>query len=77
MGDRPCSEADQPEDRLLTKEQAAEMFQVSTRTVESWMAAQRIPYFKIGRVVRFRWKDVMDHLTKTSYVARKKANRVG
>lgn len=48
-----------PPDHLLTKPQIASRLQVSTRTIDSWMALGYIPFFRIGRCVRFRWDDVL------------------
>jgi len=49
---------------LLKKPQVADYFGVTTRTVEVWMAAGHIPYFKIGRNVRFRIADILEQLRK-------------
>lgn len=46
-------------DRLLTKEDVAGLFQVTTRAVDNWMKEGVLPYFKIGRrTVRFNMADV-------------------
>ncbi len=37
----------------ITKQQVAEQFGVSVRTVEEWMASGRIAYLKMGRLVKF------------------------
>jgi excisionase family DNA binding protein len=49
-------------DEILEKPQTAERLKVSTRTLDEWMRAGRVPYFKIGKSVRFRWPDVLAHL---------------
>ena len=51
-----------PVDYLLTKPQIAGRLQVSTRTIDAWMALGHIPFFRIGRCVRFRWDDVLARL---------------
>jgi hypothetical protein len=38
---------------LVTKQELAVMYSVSTRTIENWMAIRIIPFFKVGRTVRF------------------------
>ena len=38
---------------LLTPEQVADMLQVKLSTVYSWTHQRMIPYFKVGRLVRF------------------------
>jgi excisionase family DNA binding protein len=49
---------------LLTKRQAAERFQVSTRTLDRWRAAGLLPAFKVGGTVRFRPADLERFLKK-------------
>ena len=49
-------------DRILTKKQLAEVFQVSQRTVDSWMKRGYLPYWKIGWNIRFRLGDVLQTL---------------
>lgn len=56
----PAPSNDKPaEDRILKKKQVAELFQVSTRTVDSWMVLGYLPHWKIGRNVRFRMSDIL------------------
>ncbi len=50
-------------DRLLDKHGLAERLSVSTRTVDCYMRAGRLPFLKIGKTVRFRWADVMEKLS--------------
>jgi excisionase family DNA binding protein len=42
----------------LTKEELARHMRVGLRTVDNWIASRRVPYIKIGRLVRFRLSDV-------------------
>ena len=49
-------------DELLEKSQVAARLRVSRRTIDTWMQQRRIPYFKIGKTVRFRWGDILRHL---------------
>jgi excisionase family DNA binding protein len=37
----------------LTKKELAEFFSVRPRTIENWMKAGRVPFWKIGKTVRF------------------------
>jgi excisionase family DNA binding protein len=55
-------------DEILEKPQTAERLKVSTRTLDEWMRAGRVPYFKIGKTVRFRWPDVLAHLQHNNRV---------
>lgn len=55
-------------DEILEKPQTAERLKVSTRTLDEWMRAGRVPYLKIGKSVRFRWSDVLAHLQHNNRV---------
>jgi len=46
----------------LTKQDVARLLQVSVRTVENFMSRGLLPFFRIGRTVRFRLKDIEAHL---------------
>ncbi len=43
---------------LLTAAQVAERLGVSTATVVDWAGADKIPGFRVGRLLRFRWSEV-------------------
>jgi excisionase family DNA binding protein len=43
---------------ILTSEEAAEFLGVSLRTIRYWVATRRIPYFHVGRFVRFKPADL-------------------
>lgn len=45
-----------------TKADVAAFFKVGLRTVENWMQRGRIPYVRIGKVVRFNLGDVAKHV---------------
>ena len=49
-------------DEILNKPETAERLKISTRTLDQWMRSKRVPFLKIGKTVRFRWKDVLDYL---------------
>jgi excisionase family DNA binding protein len=51
--------------RLLTKAESAHYCHVQTRTIDNWMKRGLIPYYKIGKAVRFRLEDIQAHLDKT------------
>ena len=51
-----------PGERLITKRELAAKIHRSVRTVDDWIRRKRIPYFKIGRSVLFRWSVVLQHL---------------
>jgi excisionase family DNA binding protein len=47
-----------PEPEWLTKQQLAARYQVTQTTVDNWRARHGLPWFAVGRVVRFRLRDV-------------------
>lgn len=49
-------------DEVLEKPEIAKRLKISTRTLDQWMRAGRVPFLKIGKTVRFRWADVLAHL---------------
>jgi len=57
------------DERLLKKKEFAERSQVSERTVERWVAENRVPYIRLPQrgsrtEVRFLWSQVMKYLEK-------------
>ena len=49
---------------LLTKQQLAKHYHCSMRTIDNWMMEGITPYYKIGRIVRFRLDEVEMALEK-------------
>jgi excisionase family DNA binding protein len=49
-------------DGLLNKRALAAKLDISKRTVDAWMKNKRLPYVKIGKTVRFVWRDVLEKL---------------
>lgn len=47
-------------DVYLTKEEIAARLRLTPRTVNEWMAKDILPYYKLGRTVRFRWEEVRE-----------------
>jgi excisionase family DNA binding protein len=43
---------------ILTSEEAAEFLGVSLRTIRYWVATRRVPYFHLGRFIRFKPADL-------------------
>ena len=54
--DSPRTE--QTTDQLLTEKEACAYLRVSKRNLYCWRMAGLVPYFKIGRAVRFRKSEV-------------------
>ena len=48
---------------------------VRPRTVDRWMKQGRLPYYKLGRAVRFKWSEVEVHLVQMFRVAREGRER--
>ena len=57
--------------QLLTKAEVAAYAQCTTRCIDNWMKLGYLPYFKIGRTVRFKIGDVDAYLNKYFRVERR------
>jgi hypothetical protein len=55
---------DRASDTVLTKPELATKLRRSARTVDSWMKQGKLPYFKLGKSVLFRWPDVLQKLNE-------------
>jgi excisionase family DNA binding protein len=53
---------DRASDSVLTKPELATRLRRSPRTVDSWMKQKKLPYFKVGKSVLFRWEHVLQKL---------------
>lgn len=56
-------------DRLLTVEEVAEFLSVSANTVRNKVAAEAIPYIRVGRLIRFDPADIRDWISAQKNVA--------
>ena len=54
---------------FLNKEQVAKWLGVTVRTLDDYMRRGLVPYYKLGRTVRFRQQDLEQHLKSTCRVA--------
>lgn len=54
----------QPANRYLTKVQVADIFQVTPKTIESWMKRKLLPWFCIGGTIRFDATTVHTYVTE-------------
>lgn len=59
------------DDQMVEKAEIAKMLGITIRTVDNWMDRGLLPYFKIGRSVRFRKNDVVQHLNQCTRVCRR------
>jgi len=62
---------------FLTKKDVANLLRITTRSVDEWMRKRRLPFYKIGRTVRFKLADVEQHLRNTFLVAGRTASALG
>jgi excisionase family DNA binding protein len=46
----------------LNKHQAAELLQISLRTLDNWMSQRLLPYVRIARTIRFRRSDLEESI---------------
>jgi excisionase family DNA binding protein len=52
------------EEPFITKEEVARRMRKPVRTIENWMREHRIPFYRVGHSVRFRWSDVQVHFDR-------------
>jgi excisionase family DNA binding protein len=46
----------------LDTKQAAPLLGVTPRTLQNWQARRLLPFFKIGRCIRYKRSDIEQHL---------------
>jgi excisionase family DNA binding protein len=51
-------------DEYIDKKELAARLKLTPRTIEVWCKQGRIPWFKIGHTVRYRWEDIQKHLAE-------------
>jgi excisionase family DNA binding protein len=49
---------------LLNKEAVAAKLDISQRTLNEWLATGKIPYIRVGGIIRFSWPRVCEALAK-------------
>lgn len=54
----------QPHEDCLTKEDLAQRYRVTVRTIDNWMRCG-LPYYKILKSVRFKWTAVQRWIDET------------
>ena len=55
---------------LLTLPEAASLLRLKTSTLRAWVLRRRIPYVKVGRLVRLRRSDVESLISRSLVPAR-------
>jgi excisionase family DNA binding protein len=53
---------DSKKDQLLTATNVAEILNVTKRTVMTYKANGTLPFYQVGRVLRFRSEDIQKHI---------------
>ena len=54
--------------RYLDKNEVAKLFGITRRTLEEWMKRRFVPFYKIGRTVRFDRGAIHSHLESSCKV---------
>lgn len=62
--DNSTDESTDSPDLVMDKDQVAGRLKISVRTLENWMAAGDIPFWRRKKLVRFYWPDVETHLRR-------------
>ena len=44
--------------KLLSIGEAADILGVKVETIYSWVHTKQIPYYKIGRLLKFKWREL-------------------
>lgn len=62
---------------FMNKRQVARMFGATERTIESYMRRGILPFYRLGRTVRFHLDDIRNHLAENfKVVGRPQVGRV-
>ena len=59
----------------IDKREVGRRTQMRPRTVDDWMKRGLLPYYKVGRSVRFKWSEVESHLAANCRVCRRNLPR--
>ena len=55
----------------IDKGEVGRRTQMRPRTIDDWMKRGLLPYYKVGRSVRFKWSEVEAHLAENCRVCRR------
>ena len=53
-------------ERLIDDGEVAGLLGISKRTAITRRACGDIPFIKVGRLIRYHWPDVLEHIRKTT-----------
>lgn len=62
-----------PVEPFIDKPEVGKRLAMRPRTVDDWMKRGLLPYYKVGRSVRFKWSEIETHLGQTCRVCRRSA----
>lgn len=65
-----ASLAERDVEPYIDKREVSKRLRMQPRTVDAWMRRGLLPYYKLGRVVRFKWSEVEVHLAEQCRVVR-------
>lgn len=54
---------------FIDKREVGRRLRAGLRTVEEWMHAGLLPYYRIGNSVRFKWSEIEEHFHQHCRVA--------
>ena len=52
--------------RFIGIKELAEYVDIKKKTIYSWVNQRKIPYVKVGRLIRFDWKEINEWLENNS-----------
>jgi excisionase family DNA binding protein len=56
-------------EKYLTPSEVCSLLRISRKTLQRWCDERRVPFFRIGRTIRFREAAIVLLLTKTESIA--------
>ena len=64
-----------PAESFIDKPEVSRRTLKTIRTIDNWMRAGLLPYYKIGRSVVFKWSEVEAHLAQNCRVCRRNVTK--
>ncbi len=60
-----------PVESFIGKAEVGKRLAMKPRTIDAWMNCGLLPFYKMGRAVRFKWSEVEAHLSANCRVCRR------
>jgi excisionase family DNA binding protein len=60
-------------ERLLTVAEVADKLQVKASTIYAWVRQNKIPYIRVGRLIRFTTKQIEDFINHNGHLGSSEA----